>query len=52
MKTWNAPDINELNINATENGWLDSCFEFWFLTNDDKKATPTTPTQDPVDNPS
>jgi hypothetical protein len=39
MKTWNAPEVSELNINETANGCVDFFFEFWFL-NDDKKCTP------------
>ncbi len=46
MKTWNAPVISELNINKTANGFIDACVEFWWILNDDKKATPNS-TNDP-----
>lgn len=44
MKTWNAPVLSELNINATANGWWDAEIETCVLWNDSKKQTP-----DPVD---
>lgn len=44
MKTWNAPEVKELNINETANGILDSDIEFWWIVNDsDKKSSTTTP---------
>lgn len=43
MKTWNNPEITELNINETANGILDSNVEFWWITNDNKKASTTDP---------
>jgi hypothetical protein len=45
MKTWNTPEISELNIKETANGCVDFYCEFWFLNND-KKCTPD-PTNDP-----
>lgn len=53
MKTWNIPEIRELNINATANGILNSCYEWeplgFPLSNDSKKETPP---DDPVNDPS
>jgi hypothetical protein len=40
MKTWNTPEIRELNINATANGLWPTEYEFWPLVNDSQKATP------------
>ena len=47
MKTWNTPEISELNIKETANGFFDTTFETWLIHNDSKKATP-----DPVNDPS
>lgn len=38
MKKWNEPELKELNINQTENGFFDSNFESFILFNDDKKS--------------
>lgn len=44
MKTWNTPEVAELNINETANGIFNSCIEVWpVLDKDDKK--PVTPTE-------
>ena len=43
MKTWNAPEVKELNINETANGIFDSDVEFWWILNDSKKSSTTTP---------
>lgn len=40
MKTWNTPEVKELNINETANGYISSDVEFWFITNNDKSSTP------------
>ncbi len=40
MKTWNSPEINELNINETSNGFFSTEYEFWPFSNDSQKATP------------
>lgn len=40
MKTWNTPEIRELNISATESGFFNSEVEFWIITNDSERCTP------------
>ncbi|MGN1187054.1 MAG: hypothetical protein ACI4R6_01055 [Lachnospiraceae bacterium] len=37
MKKWNAPEIAELNITETANGFFDSEYEGFFVLNDSKK---------------
>lgn len=37
MKTWNAPVVAEMNVEATANGCKDCEFEFCVFTNDSKK---------------
>lgn len=44
MKTWNNPEVTELNINETANGIFDSDVEFCWIINDSKK--PSTPKED------
>jgi len=34
MKQWTTPAIEELNINETENGWIDVEFESFVLFKD------------------
>lgn len=34
MKKWNAPEIAELNVTETKNGFWPSQTEFWFVSND------------------
>ena len=47
MKTWNAPEVQELNINATADGYWDidweSPLDLFF-----KKAEPSTPDTEDV----
>ncbi|MBP1754725.1 MAG: hypothetical protein H6Q59_1123 [Firmicutes bacterium] len=46
MKTWNTPEISELNINETANGRFDFFVEFWVLNDDildSFKCTPSDP---------
>lgn len=49
MKNWNAPEVEELNINETANGYFDINWEtpFDMVGNDKRPAdpddTPTTP---------
>ena len=45
MKTWNTPEVKELNINETAGGFITSDFEF-FIWND-KGATPDSEQKDP-----
>ena len=45
MKTWNTPEVTELNINETANGLFDSEYETFVILNDSKK--PTTPDEKP-----
>lgn len=48
MKNWNAPEVKELNIAETENGFFDSDVETILVLNDSKK--PSTPDSvDPVE---
>ncbi|MDD5901301.1 MAG: hypothetical protein PUC73_10475 [Lachnospiraceae bacterium] len=44
MKNWNAPEVKELNIAETENGFFDSDVETLVMFNDSKK--PSTPTDE------
>lgn len=44
MKTWNTPEVKELNINETANGFVDTDVEFWWVTNDSKSGTTDTNT--------
>ncbi|HKL98837.1 MAG TPA: hypothetical protein VJZ06_02875 [Mobilitalea sp.] len=48
MKTWNTPEISELNIKETANGIFDACFESYILYKDSKATTD--PVDDPVNN--
>ena len=43
MKKWNAPEIAELNITETANGYYDTDVEFWPFVNDNKKSSTTDP---------
>lgn len=36
MRVWNKPELAEVNINETANGFFDCYSEFYCLTNDDK----------------
>lgn len=47
MKKWNAPEVTELNINQTANGFFNSEIESLLIFNDSKK--PETPVVDPVE---
>lgn len=50
MKTWNTPEVKELNINETANGIFNSEFESLIIFNDKKSDTPDTDnTDDPID---
>ena len=51
MKTWNAPEVQELNINETASGFFNTEYEVWPFINDTlkKNETPTTtPTPTPT----
>ena len=45
MKNWNAPEVKELNIAETENGFFNSDVETVIILNDSNKK-PATPDQD------
>ncbi len=50
MKTWNTPSVEELNINATADGWLDFNWESpWDIISKKKSVTPDPVNPDPVD---
>ncbi len=46
MKIWSIPEISELNINETANGFIDHYYESQIVIND-KKATPIVPEDNP-----
>lgn len=50
MKKWNTPEVAELNVEMTENGFFDTWFETWILFNDSenhcKKPVENTPDPD------
>jgi hypothetical protein len=57
MRVWNKPELAEVNINETANGFFDCYSEFCIWTNDskaDKKKedTPVDPIRTVVNDPS
>lgn len=47
MKNWNAPVVEELNVNMTANGMFNTETETLFLMNDSKKSKEDEKTPDP-----
>lgn len=48
MKKWNTPEVKELNIAETANGFFNSDIETLFVLNDSKKPSTPNPDVKPV----